>query len=144
MNSKSKFTELIAVRFKPEELSRLQEAAEQRGMGASTLARVLVNQALNPSHNQPRKMTADEFQEVMNVTLNKLDRAKTESFLKDIAVGDPDDPALLVWAGKSRSWEEYTSLFLKALLESLGISVSFAGEDRSRTEGNTVALDIQN
>jgi hypothetical protein len=125
MSSRSKFTELIAVRFTPEELARLQESAGDRGIGASTLVRILVNQALKPTGPKPRKMTIDEFREVMASTLNRLDKSKTESFLKEISVGNPDDPALLVWAGQTQKWEEYTSLFLKALLAALGIEVSF-------------------
>jgi hypothetical protein len=124
-NSRSKFTELIAVRFTTDELSRLQESAADQGIGASTLVRILVNQSLKPVSPKPRKMTIDEFREVMSTTLDRLDKKKTESFLKEISVGNPNDPALLVWAGQTQKWEEYTSLFLQALLGALGVEVNF-------------------
>src|ERR1039458_2833111 len=146
MNSKSRFTELIAVRFTSEELARLQESASDKGIGASTLVRILVNQALRPTSPRPRKMTIDEFREVMTSTLNRLDQTKTESFLKEISVGNPDEPALLMWAGQTQKWEEYTSLFLKALLESLGIEVSFPDNKQAGTENattNPIAFQIK-
>ncbi len=58
MDSKSKFTELMAVRLTKEELARLQEAADDQSIGASTLVRILVNQALKPVSAKPRRMTA--------------------------------------------------------------------------------------
>lgn len=128
-SSKSKFTELIAVRFTEQELNRLQEAAADHGVGTSTLVRILVNQALKPVNNKPRRMTADEFREVMVSTLARLDKEVVKSFLNDVSIGNPDDPTLLVWAGQTKNWENYTSVFLKALLASLGIEVNF-------TEGN--------
>jgi hypothetical protein len=125
MDSKSKFTELIAVRFTKEELARLQEAADDQSIGASTLVRILVNQALRPDSAKPRRMTSEEFNEVMVSTLARLDKGKVDSFFKEVAVGSADDPVLLMWAGQTKEWEEFTSLFLKALLAALGIDISF-------------------
>lgn len=146
MSSRSKFTELIAVRFTPDELARLQESADDWGIGSSTLVRILVNQALKPAGPKPRKMTMDEFREVMASTLNRLDKSKTENFLKEISVGNPDDPALLVWAGQTQKWEEYTSLFLKALLGALGIEVSFPENkqpDAENTDNNQNVFQVK-
>ena len=142
-NAKSKFTELIAVRFTAEQLARLQEVAEEQGIGASTLVRILVNQTLQPVTPKPRRMTSDEFREVMASTISKLDKEKTESFLKEIAVGNPNDPSLLLWAGQTQKWEEYTSLFLKALLSSLGIEVVFSDDSKSTGETVQSAFHIQ-
>lgn len=121
MSSKSK---LIAVRFSEEELERLQEAAEDEGVGPSTLVRIIVNLALKPEKARPRKMTSDEFQSVMSKTMARLDQGKVDGLLKDISIGNPDDPALLVWAGETRKWQEFTSHFLNAFLGSLGIEVN--------------------
>ncbi len=129
-NSRSKFTELIAVRFTEQELARLQEAAADHGVGTSTLVRILVNQALKPVNIKSRRMTADEFREVMVSTLARLDKDVVKSFLKDVSIGNPDDPTLLVWAGQTKNWENYTSVFLKALLASLGIEVSFTEDNK--------------
>jgi RNase H-fold protein (predicted Holliday junction resolvase) len=142
-NARSKFTELIAVRFTGEQLARLQEVAEEQGVGASTLVRILVNQTLQPVTPKPRRMTSDEFREVMASTISKLDKEKTESFLKEISVGNPNDPSLLLWAGQTQKWEEYTSLFLKALLSSLGIEVVFSDESKSTGETIESAFHIQ-
>ncbi len=124
MNSKSKFTELIAVRLTDQELARLQEAAEEQGIGASTLVRVLINQTLKPAGMRPKRMTSDEFQEVIASTLSRMDKSELNVLMKDVSIGNPDDPMLLVWAGQSAKWEKFTSHFLKALLGALGIEVS--------------------
>ena len=124
INSKSRFRELIAVRFNEQELQRLREAAAEQGIGASTLVRILVNQALKPLSTGPRRMTSDEFREVMASTLARMDKRELDVLLKDVSIGNPDDPMLLIWAGKSKKWEEFTSQFLKALLASLDIEVT--------------------
>jgi len=143
MDSKSKFTELMAVRFTKEELTRLQEAADDQSIGASTLVRILVNQALKPVSAKPRRMTSDEFNEVMVSTLARLDNGKVDDFFKEVAVGSPDEPALLMWAGQTKKWEEFTSLFLKALLASLGIDISFPENRQPVTESNRSTHQIE-
>lgn len=120
---REKLSSLIAVRFSEPELVRLEAAAADQGLGVSTFARILINQALKPVGQRPRQLTNDEFKDVIVATLSRLDKERVESFFKDVSVGNPDDPALLVWAGQTEKWEEFTSLFLKGLLASLGIEV---------------------
>ena len=139
INSKSRFRELIAVRFNEQELQRLREAAAEQGIGASTLVRILVNQALKPLSTGPRRMTSDEFRDVMASTLARMDKSELDVLLKDVSIGNPDDPMLLVWAGKSKKWEKFTAQFLKALLASLDIEVTLP-ENRELVE----ASDEQN
>lgn len=130
MNSKSGFRELIAVRFNEQELKRLREAAAEQGIGASTLVRILVNQALKPLSTGTRRMTSDEFRDVIASTLARLDKDKANNLLKDVSIGNPYDPMLLVWAGQTHKWGEFTSLFLKALLASLGVEVNLPENER--------------
>ena len=118
------------MRFNEQELWRLREAAAQQGIGASTLVRILVNQALRPLNTGPRRMTSDEFREVMASTLARMDKSELDVLLKDVSIGNPDDPMLLVWAGKSKKWEQFTSQFLKALLASLDIEVTLPENNR--------------
>ena len=151
MNSKSGFRELIAVRFNEQELKRLREAAAEQGIGASTLVRILVNQALRPLSTGPRRMTSGEFREVMASTLARMDKGELDVLLKDVSIGNPDAPMLLVWAGKAKKWEKFTSHFLKALLASLDIEVSLPenkelieveDEQNIELENNTVNMDV--
>ena len=142
MNSKSKFTKLIAVRFTEEELERLQEAAEDEGVGMSTLVRIIVNLALRPTNARPRKMTSDEFQKVMAATMARLDKSRVDGLLKDISIGNPDDPALLIWAGETKKWQDFTSHFLNAFLASLGIEVNIPERNKD-TYGSKRQLDTK-
>ncbi len=142
MNSKSKFTKLIAVRFTEEELERLQEAAEDEGVGMSTLVRIIVNLALRPANARPRKMTSDEFQKVMAATMARLDKNRVDGLLKDISIGNPEDPALLIWAGETKKWQDFTSHFLNAFLASLGIEVNIPEHNRNKdTNGSNQQPD---
>jgi hypothetical protein len=128
MDSRSRLTKLIAVRFTEQELERLEREAADRGIGTSTLVRIVVNRVLKPAVAKTRRLTSDEFDEVMASTLRQLGEDKVRSFVKDVAIGNPDDPTLLVWAGQTEKWEEYTSRFLKALLASLGIEVGLQSD----------------
>jgi len=142
MSSKSK---LIAVRFTEEELERLQEAAEDEGVGPSTLVRIIVNLALKPEKARPRKMTSDEFQSVMASTMARLDKGKVENLMKDISIGNPDDPALLVWAGETKRWKDFTAHFLNAFLNSLGIEVNIPeNKELSESSPQPVAVEDPN
>jgi len=134
--SRAKLTKLMAVRFTDQEFTRLQEAAEDQGIGPSTLVRILVNQALNPAIARRRRMTSDEFREVMVSTLTRLDKTDVDSFFKEISVGTPDDPALLLWAGKTKEWEEFTSTFLVSLLGSLGIEATWPEDSELKGRAN--------
>lgn len=135
---------MIAVRFNEQELKRLREAAAEQGIGASTLVRILVNQALKPLSTGPRRMTSDEFREVMASTLARMDKGELDVLLKDVSIGNPDDPMLLVWAGKAKKWEEFTSHFLKALLASLGVEVSLSENEKLIEVENEQNIELEN
>jgi hypothetical protein len=143
MGPKSKFTELIAVRLTNQELARLQEAAEEQGIGASTLVRILINQVLKPASSRPRRITADEFQEVIASTLSRMDKGELDVLLKDVSIGDPENPMLLVWAGQDKKYAEFTSHFLKALLASLGIEVSLPENKKDSIEAKKTAVELE-
>jgi hypothetical protein len=83
-NLKSKFTELIAMRFTKQELQRLEEAVDDQAIGASTLVHILVNQAVKPVNPRPRRMMSEEFREVMVSTLARLDKDKTQTFQRNL------------------------------------------------------------
>lgn len=144
INSKSRFRELIAVRFNEQELQRLREAATEQGIGASTLVRILVNQALRPLSTGHRRMTYDEFREVMASTLARMDKGEIDVLLKDVSIGNPDDPMLLVWAGKSKKWEEFTAHFMKALLKSLDIEVTLPENGGVIEANDNQNIEIEN
>jgi hypothetical protein len=143
MKSKSKLNKLIAVRFTEQELTRLEAAAEEQGIGPSTLTRMIVNQALKPTGPRPRKLTSDEFRDVMLSTLARLGKDRVDSFFKDVSVGSPDEPTLLMWAGQTDKWEEFTARFLRSLLASLGIEVSPADEKKAVEADTPPAFPLQ-
>ncbi len=117
-----KRSSFLAVRMTGEELTRLRDVAARQGLGPSTFARLLLTRAVECQVSLPKAATSDE---IMSKSADKLseDKGTFERILKDIAIGDPDNPALLVFSGQRKTWEDISSLFLKRVLELLGIQV---------------------
>jgi len=120
---RQKRSSFLAVRLTGEELTLLRDIAAKQGLGPSTFARIVLTQAIEREDRLPKGLTLDELMSTLANNLSQTDKDKFESLLKDIAIGDPDNPALLVFSGQRRTWEEFTSLFLTHLLAFIGVEV---------------------
>lgn len=118
-----KRSSFLAVRLTGEELTQLRDIAAKQGLGPSTFARVVLAQAIDRGNIPPRVVTIDGLLSGMLDNLSQMDKDKFESFVKDISIGDPDNPVALVYSGQKRTWEESTSLFLERLLALVGVQV---------------------
>ena len=121
--SGKKRSSFLAIRLTGEELTHLRDVAAEQGLGPSTFARVVLTRVIERKDSLPKVVTSDELMSTLSRNLSQEDKDKFESFLKDIVIGDPDNPALLVFSGQRKTWEEHTSLFLQRLLALLGIQV---------------------
>ena len=121
--TKQKRSSFLAVRLTGEELTRLRDIAKEQGLGSSTFARLVLTQAMERKQILPHFVTLDKVIDRMTCGLSQADRDKFESFVKEVAIGEPDNPVVLAFSGERRTWEEVTSLFLTRLLASLGIQV---------------------
>ena len=113
----------LAVRLTGEELTHLRDMAAKQGLGTSTLARLLLTRAIEKEDCVPEVVNSDDIMSRMYSNLSQTDKDKLESFIKDVAIGDTDNPLALIFAGKRKDWEESTLLFLKCLLGLLGVRV---------------------
>lgn len=120
---RQKRSSFLAVRLTGEELTRVRDIAAKQGLGPSTFARLVLTEAIERKGSLPKAITSDELMSTLADNLSQADKDQFESFLKDIAIGDPDNPALLIFSGQRRTWEEYTALFLQRLLALLGVKV---------------------
>lgn len=121
--SGQKRSSFLAVRLTGEELTSLRDIAVKQGLGPSTFARIVLTSVIERQGKLPKSITFDELMASVQKNLTQSDIDKFESFLKDIAIGDPDNPALLIFSGKRETWEKYTSLFLQRLLALLSVQV---------------------
>lgn len=121
--SGQKRSSFLAVRLTGDELTRLRDIAAKQGLGPSTFARLVLTRAVECKDSLPKVVTLNELMITVANNLSRAEKDKFESFFKDIAIGDPDNPALLVFSGERRSWEDFTSLFLGRLFTLLGIRV---------------------
>ncbi len=121
--ARQKRSSFLAVRLTGEELTRLRDIAKEEGLGPSTFARLVLTRAMGRKQILPHFVTLDKVIDTLTYSLSQRDRNKFESFLKDVAIGEQDNPVVLAFSGERRTWEEVTSLFLTRLLASLGIQV---------------------
>jgi hypothetical protein len=113
----------VTIRLDSQTRLKLEELAAQRGVGPSTLARSILLSAIEHQNEPPKSVNLGELMNLLQKNMTQPEIDKFESFLKDIAIGDLDNPALLVFSGQRRTWENFTSLFLERLFALLGIKV---------------------
>ena len=113
--SKQKRSSFLAVRLTGEELTRLRDIATKQGVGPSTFARIVLTSEINKDI-LPRRVALEELLNAMISRFSKEDMEKAESIFEEIAIGDSENPALLVFSGERRKWEELVSLVFERLL----------------------------
>lgn len=120
--AKQKRSSFLAVRLTGEELTRLRDAAAQKGLGPSTFARMVLTNTIE-RQNQLKTITMDQLMDIFEyVSPHITDRA--ENLIKKIAVGDPENPAMLVIdADQKKEYEELSLSLIKTLLKLVGIQL---------------------
>lgn len=112
--SGQKRSSFLVVRLTGEELTRLRDIAAKQGLGPSTFARQILTLAIQGESR--KQVSFEEFTSVMSNKFSKEDLKKAEFLIKDLIIGDPENPALLVFSGQRRKWEEFVSLIFERLL----------------------------
>jgi|WetSurMetagenome_2_1015567.scaffolds.fasta_scaffold484561_1 hypothetical protein len=113
----------IAIRLDSETRIKLDRLAAKQGVGPSTMARIILTQAIESKNSLRTSPDMNVLMSVFESNLARADKDKIDSFVKDISIGDPDNPALLIFSGQRKNWEEVASIFLKQLLALLDINV---------------------
>ena len=107
-----------------EELTQLRGIAAERGLGPSTFARLLLTSAIKSGGKLPRTVTWDEVKDSLETNLPQSIRDKAEALAKASAIGDPDNPSLLVLdVSQMKEAEELVKSLFKALLSMAGVQV---------------------
>lgn len=119
-----KRSSFLAVRLTGEELTRLRDIAAKQGLGPSTFARLLLTSAMERGGRLPKTITFDELKDTLEQGLPQAVKDKAKALSKDMAIGDPDNPSLLIMdASQMREAEELTWSLLRALLAMTGVQV---------------------
>jgi hypothetical protein len=111
---KQKRSSFLAVRLTGEELTRLRDMAVKQGVGPSTFARMILVSTISQGIS-PVQVPFSDLMNAMSSRFSKEDVEKCQSLLKDIIIGDPSNPALFVYSGEKKKWEEFTSLIFERL-----------------------------
>jgi len=114
----------ITIRLDSESRSKLGKLAAERGVGPSTFARLILMSAIERGEKLPKLVTLDELKDALEENLPQAVKERAESLAKATAIGDPENPALLVIdASQRKEWEEFTWSFLSAVLAIAGVQV---------------------
>jgi antitoxin component of RelBE/YafQ-DinJ toxin-antitoxin module len=113
----------IAIRLDSETRTRLNGIAAEQGVGPSTLARIFITEAIEGKKGNKKSFDMNLLMSAFANTISQAEKDKIESFMKEIAIGDPGNPALLVFSGQRKNWEDVASIFFKQLLAILGFQV---------------------
>ncbi len=123
--SDQKRSSFLTVRLTGEELTQLRDVAAKQGLGPSTFARTVLTSVVNRGGEMPKRVvTLTEFREALerNLPQSIIDRAK--AFTKDISIGDPCDPTLILIDGSQmKRYEDLIWLFFSAMFELYGVRV---------------------
>jgi hypothetical protein len=122
---RQKRSSFLAVRLTGEELTRLRDTAAKQGLGPSTFARVVLTNAIEQEGWLPKRVvTLKEFKEALERNLPQPLRDRLEAFAKDISVGGPENPALLIVdASQRKKYEQLIWSFFGVMLEIAGLKV---------------------
>lgn len=112
---RQKRSSFLAVRLTGEELARLRDIAAKQGLGTSTFARNVLTSVIDKGV-LPKRIGLDQVLNAIMSRLSNEDMEKVENYFKEIAIGDTENPALLVFSGERRKWEELVSLMFERLL----------------------------
>jgi hypothetical protein len=63
----------------------------------------------------PERVPFSDLVKAMSSRFSQEDMEKCQNLLKDIVIGDPENPALLVYSGERKKWEEFTSLIFERM-----------------------------
>lgn len=119
--SGQKRSSFLAVRLTGEELTRLRDMAVRQGLGPSTFARLVLLSAIE-SQNQTKAVTLDQLIGLFEGILPNEVKEKGRTLFKNVALGDPNNPSMLIVDGKQqKEFEKFTVLCLKTILASMGI-----------------------
>ena len=121
---RQKRSSFLAVRLTGEELTRLRDVAAKQGLGPSTFARLILTSVIENTGKLPKRITLDELKNALENNLPQPVQEKAEALVKEIAIGDPDNPSLLIIdANQKKAFEEFTLSWLAALLAMAGVQV---------------------
>lgn len=113
---KQKLTSFLAVRLTGEELTKLRDIAAKQGVGPSTFARMILSSVIKQGDMLPNQLSFGEIMYSLTSRFSQEDVKKFDDLLKDVIIGDPDNPALLVFSGQRETWEKFASMFFERLL----------------------------
>ncbi len=121
---RQKLSSFLAVRLTGEELTRLRDAAAKQGLGTSTFARLVLTSAIERRSQLPKRMTLDRLKEALEENMPQPVKDRAEALAKEISIGDPNNPSLLVIdACQTKQLEEFTLLWIAGLLAMVGVQV---------------------
>jgi hypothetical protein len=109
----------------------LNELAAKQGVGPSTLARLMITQAIEGKESTSRTIDPEFLMKALAHNLTQVREAKTGDEGYQITAIDSAKAPVLVFSGQSQDWDRFSARLVKQLLSVLGIKV--VGQDGSKS-----------
>ena len=138
---RQKRSSFLVVRLTGEELTRLRDVAAKQGIGPSTFARNVLMIALDREEKIPRVVTLEDLKGNLERKLPQALTERLEEFAKDISIGDPENPALIIIdANQRKDYEQLIWSFFGALL---GLRVIIPEDERYKEISDIVERETR-
>lgn len=119
---KQKRSSFLAVRLTGEELTRLRDVAAKQGLGPSTYARTILKSAIE-RETQTHTINMEQLSDLIN-RISPQFSEKAKAFYEKIAIGNPENPAMLVIdENYKEEYMELSLLFIQTFLSLVGIQL---------------------
>jgi len=129
----------ITIRLDSESRSKLEKLAAEQGLGPSTLARLILMSVIESKEKLPRKVTLDEFRDMLEKNMPQPLKDQAESLARDASIGSPDNPAFLIDSSQVSAWEEFGFKTISTLLAMYNVQI-INREHKNYKEVKTLVL----
>jgi hypothetical protein len=114
----------ITVRLDSQSRSKLDKLAAEQGLGPSSFARRILMSVIEQGFKLPKHITLDELKNMLEEITPRLIKDRAGLLVKEAAIGDPDNPAFLIFnRSQIDEWGEFGLQAICALLAMYDVQV---------------------
>ena len=114
----------ITVRLDSESRSKLDRLAAEQGLGPSSFARLILMSVIEQGGKLPKRITLDELKHMLEEITPRSIKDRADLLVKEAAIGDPDNPSLLILdQSQIEEWGELALQAIRALLVMCDVQV---------------------
>lgn len=115
---------MITIRLDSETRSKLDRLAAEQRLGPSSFARFILMSVIEQGGKLPKHITLNELKNMLDEITPRSIKERADSLVKEATIGDPDNPAFLIFnQSQINEWGELGLQALCALLAMYDVQV---------------------